>query len=44
MAMNTTNDADPMTMRVRNVTDTGFEWQIDEWDYLDGVHGSGRDC
>ncbi|MCV6586984.1 MAG: G8 domain-containing protein [Marinibacterium sp.] len=24
--------------RVRNVTDTGFEFQIDEWDYLDGGH------
>ncbi|WP_138468789.1 G8 domain-containing protein [Poseidonocella sp. HB161398] len=26
------------TMRVRNVTDTGFEYQVDEWDYLDGFH------
>lgn len=26
------------TVRVRNVTDTGFEFQIDEWDYLDGAH------
>lgn len=25
-------------MRVRNVTDSGFEFQIDEWDYLDGKH------
>lgn len=33
-------DADPVTTRVRNVTDTGFEFQIDEWDYLDGVHGA----
>ena len=40
MTMNTENDTDPITLRVRNVTDTGFEWQIDEWDYLDGVHGS----
>ncbi len=24
--------------RVRDVTDTGFEFQIDEWDYLDGWH------
>lgn len=40
MAMNTENDTDPITLRVRNVTGTGFEWQIDEWDYLDGVHGS----
>jgi hypothetical protein len=34
------NDADPGTMRVRNVTDYGFEFQLDEWDYLDGKHGS----
>jgi parallel beta-helix repeat protein len=30
--------ADPATARVRNVTPTGFEVQIDEWDYLDGGH------
>lgn len=35
-----TNDAEPMTVRVRNVTSTSFEFQIDEWDYLDGTHGS----
>ena len=35
-----TNDAAQATTRVRNVTDTGFEFQIDEWDYLDGVHGA----
>lgn len=34
------NDTDPATMRVRNVTDTGFEFQIDENDYQDGIHGS----
>ncbi|MEO1575614.1 MAG: H-type lectin domain-containing protein, partial [Pseudomonadota bacterium] len=26
------------TMRVRNVTPSGFEYQLDEWDYLDGYH------
>ncbi|WP_158547405.1 M10 family metallopeptidase C-terminal domain-containing protein [Rhodovulum sp. 12E13] len=31
-------DGDPSTVRVRNVTETGFEVQIDEWDYLDGAH------
>ena len=36
----TSNDGSPATVRVRNVTDTGFEVQIDEWDYLDGAHGS----
>ncbi len=40
MHMMTENDADPVTLRVRNVTDTGFEWQMDEWDYLDGIHGT----
>ncbi|MEO9651837.1 MAG: Ig-like domain-containing protein [Roseobacter sp.] len=35
----TRNDADQVTTRLRNVTDTGFEFQIDEWDYLDGLHG-----
>ncbi|MEM7490883.1 MAG: H-type lectin domain-containing protein, partial [Pseudomonadota bacterium] len=34
------NDADPATLRVRDVTDTGFQFQIDEWDYLDGIHGA----
>ncbi|MEM7386799.1 MAG: PA14 domain-containing protein, partial [Verrucomicrobiota bacterium] len=29
----------PSTMRVRNVTSTSFQFQIDEWDYLDGIHG-----
>lgn len=28
----------PLSLRVRNVTDTGFEFQVDEWDYLDGAH------
>lgn len=32
------NGSDPTTTRVRNVTDTGFEFQIDEWNYLDGWH------
>ncbi len=31
---------DPAMARVRNVTDTGFELRIDEWDYLDGRHTS----
>ncbi|MBM7067284.1 M10 family metallopeptidase C-terminal domain-containing protein [Actibacterium sp. 188UL27-1] len=34
----TFNGAQPATTRVRNVTDTGFEFQIDEWTYLDGFH------
>ena len=34
LALNTTNGDDPVTLRVRNVTDTGFEWQMDEYEYL----------
>ena len=33
-------DTDPANVRLRNVTSSGFEFQIDEWEYLDGVHGS----
>lgn len=29
---------DPLTIRVRNVSSHSFEWQVDEWDYLDGIH------
>ncbi|GEP40990.1 hypothetical protein BGE01nite_02810 [Brevifollis gellanilyticus] len=36
----TYNDAEAVTTRVRNVTTTSFQYQLDEWDYLDGVHGS----
>ena len=25
---------------MRNVTPTGFEYQLDEWDYQDGTHGT----
>ena len=31
-------DTHPHAVRVRNVTATGFQWQIDEWDYLTGAH------
>lgn len=31
-------NADPVGIRVRNVTSAGFEFQLDEWDYLDGAH------
>ncbi|MEM8486210.1 MAG: putative Ig domain-containing protein, partial [Bacteroidota bacterium] len=34
------NGDNKLTMRVRNVTENSFEFQFDEWDYLDGVHGS----
>lgn len=26
------------TVRVRDVTSTGFEWRVEEWAYLDGAH------
>jgi len=29
----------PCTMRIRDVASTQFQWQFDEWDYKDGVHG-----
>ncbi len=32
------NGAEAATTRVRNVTDTGFEFQVDEWNFLDGAH------
>lgn len=32
------NGGQAATTRVRNVTDEGFEFQIDEWNYLDGAH------
>ena len=32
------NGSDPVVTRVRNVSETGFEFQLDEWDYLDGSH------
>ncbi len=36
----TLNDGTPATVLVRNVTDTGFDYRIAEWNYLDGVHGA----
>jgi|GEM_PF-3025439 len=32
------NGNQPATLRVKDVTSTSFKYQIDEWDYLDGVH------
>ncbi|MBD3317881.1 MAG: carbohydrate-binding protein, partial [Chitinivibrionales bacterium] len=34
------NDNAPSVVRVRNVTSTGFEIQVDEWEYLDGSHAT----
>ncbi len=33
-------DPEPTTVRVRNVTPAGFEYQLDEWNYQDGAHGT----
>jgi PKD repeat protein len=35
-----TYDAEPAHIRVRNVGPSDFEWQIEEWEYLDGAHGT----
>jgi len=32
------NGGNPSHLRVRNVTSSSFEWQIEEWEYLDGAH------
>jgi len=32
------NNAEPCVIRVRNVTPTGFEIKLAEWNYQDGVH------
>ena len=34
----TLNGNQPATIRVQNVTSEGFEFKVDEWDYLDGGH------
>ncbi|MFA6173381.1 MAG: glycosyl hydrolase family 28-related protein [Kiritimatiellales bacterium] len=34
------NDTNPLTVRVKNVSVSGFDFQLDEWDYLNpGAHG-----
>ncbi|MCX6857031.1 MAG: hypothetical protein NTV80_19240, partial [Verrucomicrobia bacterium] len=33
-------NGDPLVMRVRNVTATSFQYQVDEWDYLTGDHAA----
>ncbi len=32
------NGGQPTTIRVQNITENSFEFQMDEWDYLDGSH------
>ena len=35
-----TNGGQPANVRLRNVTDNSFQYQIEEWDYLDGAHAA----
>ncbi len=35
-----TVDAAPATIRVKNLTLSSFQVEVDEWDYLDGTHGT----
>ncbi len=35
----TMNDGDPVTLRVKGVTTTGFDARLQEWSYQDGSHG-----
>ena len=32
--------SDPAHIRIRNVTSTGFQYTLEEWDYLDGSHAT----
>ncbi len=32
------NGGDPATVRIKNATNTSFQFQIDEWNYRDGAH------
>ncbi len=34
------NDIDPVTIRIRNITATGFDMRLQEWDYMDVTHGA----
>ncbi|MCH2209087.1 MAG: InlB B-repeat-containing protein, partial [Lentisphaerales bacterium] len=36
------NDDDFAVVRIKNVTSTGFDIRIQEWDYLDGIHAQER--
>jgi PKD repeat protein len=33
------NDSAPAVVRIRNITSTGFQIRLQEWHYLDGIHG-----
>jgi hypothetical protein len=38
MNMTTYNGNQPSHIRLRNITSSSFEYQIEEWDYLDQIH------
>jgi hypothetical protein len=38
MGVLSTNDEDPATVRVSEVTNVNFKVQVQEWEYLDGDH------
>lgn len=38
----TTNRAEPVTVRIRNITSNSFQIRIDEWEYSDGLHSFER--
>ncbi len=40
MGPSTLGDSSPVTLRVRNVSSNSFEFKVDEWEYLDGSHGT----
>jgi len=35
----THNDSEPAVVRIRNLDQSGFEVRLQEWDYLDDIHG-----
>ncbi|MEM9147760.1 MAG: SdrD B-like domain-containing protein [Pseudomonadota bacterium] len=38
LMVNTASGSQPVTVRADHVTSHGFQFQLDEWDYLDGAH------
>ncbi|HMO13254.1 MAG TPA: hypothetical protein PKD64_05460 [Pirellulaceae bacterium] len=38
-SLNSINDGQPATLRIRNVTSNSFDIQVDNWDYLPITHG-----
>ncbi len=39
----TLHGADPGVVRLQNITGSGFDMRYQEWDYLDGAHGSAEE-